>query len=99
MANTCVVMFNEADVSDSLAFVGWGCFKTYVRDKIDYDADWNDYAYEMYNDYLEMAAHNPIVKSVYDFAQWVENMSLSDMFTICEYFGYSAVEEIEFPNW
>ena len=99
MANTCVVMFNEADISDSLAFVGWGCFKSYVRDKIASDEDWNDYAYEVYNHYLEETVHNPVVKTVYDFAEWVKDMPMSDMFTICAYFGYSAVEEILFPNW
>lgn len=99
MANTCVVMFNEADARDSLAFIGWGCFKTYVRDKIASDEDWNDYAYEMYNDYLETTIHIPIVKTVYDFEDWVEDMPMSDMLSICAHFGYSAVEEIEFPNW
>ena len=99
MANTCVVMFNEADICDSLAFVGWGCFRTYVRDKIASDGDWHDYACKIYNDYLEATIHNPIVKTVYHFEDWVEQMPLSDMFTICAYFGYSAVEEIEFPNW
>lgn len=99
MANTCVVMFNEADISDSLAFVGWGCFKSYVRDKIASDEDWNDYACEVYNHYLEETIHNPVVKTIYDFTEWVKDMPMSDMFIICAHFGYSAVEEIEFPNW
>ena len=99
MANTCVVMFNEADCCDSLAFVGWECFKTYVRDKVVSDEDWNDYAYKVYNHYLEKTVHNPIVKTVYDFGDWVKDMPMSDMLTICDHFGYSAVEEIEFPNW
>lgn len=99
MANTCVVMFNEADCCDSLAFVGWGCFKSYVRDKIASDEEWNNYAHKVYIDYLEETTNNPIVKTVYVFAEWVLDMPLSDMFTICDHFGYSAVEEIEFPNW
>lgn len=99
MANTCVVMFNEADVRDSLAFVGWGCFKSYVHDKIASDEDWNDYAYKMYNNYLKAVIYSPIVKTVCDFAEWEKDMSMADMLTICDHFGYSAVEEIEFPNW
>lgn len=99
MANTCVVMFNEADLCDSLAFVGWGCFKTYVRDKIASDEDWDNYAGKMYDDYLEATINNPIVNTVYGFSEWIEDMPISDMLAICAYFGYSAVEEIEFPNW
>ena len=99
MANTCVVMFNEADVCDSLAFVGWGCFKSYVLDKIASEGDWYDYAYEVYNDHITETIHNPIVKTIYDFSEWVKDMPMSDIFTICAHFGYSSVEEILFPNW
>lgn len=99
MANTCVVMFNEADICDSLAFVGWGCFRTYVRDKIAADEAWNDYAYKLYNTHLEDIDQNTLVKTIYGLKEWMEDMPMSDILAICEHFGYYAVEEIEFPNW
>ena len=95
--STIVVMFNEADPSDSLSFPSWGKLREYLVNKIRSDIEWRIKAYHMYHEKREWAEFNiDVVSDFCSFEEWYADMSYSSMNELVSYFGYSAIEAIDY---
>ena len=94
-----VVMFNEADPADSLAFSTWGKLRDYIIDKIRSDFDWRTKAYHMYHSKREWVEFNTdVVSDFCSFEKWYVDMSYTSMIELISYFGYSTIEAIDYIN-
>lgn len=94
-----VVIFNKADPADSLAFPSWERLRKYLVDKIRSDIEWHTKAYHMYHEKREWAEFNTdVVSDFYSFEEWYADMSYSSMNELVSYFGYSAIEAIDYIN-
>lgn len=82
-----IVAFNEADACDSKAFHTWDGFFSWVRDQVNGSEEWYSKAVEVYNTVEDT--------EVVPFDTWLSCIGFSDSRDICEYFGYSTIEEID----
>ena len=94
-----VVMFSEIDPADSLAFPTWGKLRKYLIDKICSDIEWRTKAYHMYHEKREWVEFNTdVVSDFCSFEEWYVDMGYSSMNELVSYFGYSAIEAIDYIN-
>ena len=92
-----VVMFHEACPEDSLAFSSWERLRKYIVDKICSDFEWRSKAYHIYHDMREWVEFNSdIVSDFYSFEEWYPDMAFTYLIELTSYFGYSAIEEIDY---
>jgi len=92
-----IVMFNECEPADSLAFPSWARVRKYVVDKICSDFEWRSKAWHIYHamrEYIEL--NSSVVSDFYSFEEWYVDMNYTDMIELTSYFGYSAIEEIDY---
>ena len=81
-----IVAFNETDLCDSVAFYTWDGFFSWVRDMVKDSKKWYNKAVEVYNAVEDTEA--------VPFDTWLNCIGFSDSKDICDYFGYSVIEEI-----
>lgn len=81
-----IVAFNETDPCDSIAFYTWDRLFSWVRDMVKNSKEWYNKAVEVYNAVEDTEA--------VPFDTWLNYIGFSDSRDICDYFGYSTIEEI-----
>lgn len=97
--STIIVMFNDADPADSLAFPSWGKLRKYLVDKICSDIEWRTKAWHIYHSKREWVEFNTdVVSDFCSFEEWYADISYPSIIDLVSYFGYFTIEEIDYND-